>query len=137
MRMLFLLSLIFCFSCRKQDPKDHITHLTGYWEIDQVTMPDGSIRNFPVNTMIDYIEVQGDSGTRKKLAPLLDGTFRTTKVTEKFYLQVEDGDLRMHYKTPYTEWTETVIKSGDSLLKVLNEDGKTYVYKKFNPINLE
>ena len=36
-----------------------------------------------------------------------------------------------NYATPYDEWTETVIHAEDSLIQVLNHDGKMYTYKKF------
>ncbi|GAB5399742.1 MAG: hypothetical protein Aureis2KO_13270 [Aureisphaera sp.] len=138
MRSGILISMLFivCLSCKRQAPEDHIPNLQGYWEIEQVILSDGSVRNFEINTLIDYIEVQGDSGARKKLAPKLDGSFRTTKVSEKFYLKTDADSLRLHYKTPFSEWTETVLKSGDSLLQVRNEDGKIYTYKRFKPINL-
>ena len=135
MRYVFLLlAFVFC-ACESQDPKSHIQHLPGYWEISQVHLPDGTQRDFKINTLIDFIEVQGDSGNRKKLAPKLDGTFQTTKVAEQFFLKIEGNNLQLHYKTPYAEWTETVLESGDSLLKVKNEDGKIYTYKKFKPFN--
>ncbi|MDC8003477.1 hypothetical protein POV27_05405 [Aureisphaera galaxeae] len=136
MRFVYVALLLICISCGRQSPEEHIPRLSGYWEIDQVTLPDGTVKDFQINTLIDYIEVLGDSGTRKKLAPKLDGTFQTTKAAEQFLLKIEKDHLHLYYKTPYAQWKETVIQSSDSLLTVQNEDGNTYTYKRFKPLNL-
>ncbi len=137
MRRIAILLLLVCFSCGDQDPEAHIPYLSGYWEIEKVTFEDGTEKNYQINTVIDYIEIQGDSGVRKKLAPRLDGTFKATNASEQFYLKTDNNNLQLHYKTPYAQWTETVLKTGDSLLKIRNEDGKIYTYKRFTPITIE
>ena len=44
--------------------------------------------------------------------------------------------LRMHYKTAFDEWTETVLEADDEMLKVKNENQVIYSYKKFQNKNL-
>ncbi|WP_310993936.1 lipocalin family protein [Aequorivita marina] len=130
-KIIILLLSIFFVSCEKPDPKAQKENLNGYWEIKTVTMPNGDKKNFDVNTLIDYIEVKGDSGTRTKVAPKFDGTFRTNGTSENFTLKIEDDSLRVYYKTPLDQWKETVIKAKDSTLVVKNRDDKIYTYTKF------
>lgn len=114
-----------------QDPNDQKTRLAGYWVIEKVEMPDGSEKFFQLSTTIDFIEVTGDSGVRKKVQPKIDGSFLTNDSAEKFNLKVENDSLHMYYKTPFDSWKESVLQARDSVLVVLNRDGKIYSYRKF------
>lgn len=131
---IFLLVIV---SCSKPDPNNAKQYLEGYWEIKTVEMPSGKTKNFDINTLIDYIEIKGDSGSRTKVSPNLDGTFTTNGLSEKFILKIEDDSLRMFYKTTFAEWKETVIKAQDSILTVRNRDNKTYTYTKFQKFEFE
>jgi len=124
-------------SCADKHPKDQIQFIDGYWEIKSVEMPDGSIREFTVNTSIDFIEVNGDSGVRKKLMPRLDGSFKEFPTREKFTFVIRNDSLLMYYQTPFANWMEKVIEATDSILIVENKDRKAYVYKRFKKLELE
>lgn len=126
-----LFVLLFAISCAKPNPEEQMQNLSGYWEIDHVEMPSGKKKDFSANTIIDYIEVMGDSGIRTKVSPKLDGTFRTNGTAENFTLKIENDSLRMIYKTPFDEWKETVIEAKDSTLIVINRDNKIYTYTQF------
>ncbi len=131
--------LLFVFSCSspKSDPLAQKQNLTGYWEIKAVEMPNGTTRNFDLNTTVDYIELNGDSGKRTKVSPKLDGTFITNGLSEDFTLRIEDDSLRMYYKTPFDEWKETVIEAKDTTLTVINRDNKIYSYGKFKKFHFK
>ncbi|MEM7085427.1 MAG: hypothetical protein AAF489_04550 [Bacteroidota bacterium] len=135
--LLLLLGLTLCFiSCGGNDPTPQIPFITGYWEIKSVEMPDGTLKEFTVNTSVDYILVEGDSGVRKKLMPRLDGSFREFPSSEKFKLVRENDSLLMFYETPFASWKETVIKADEAELVVKNTNG-IYVYKRFKNIDLK
>lgn len=130
-KITIVLVSLFALSCSKPNPQEQKQHLSGYWEIKTVTFPDGEKKEFNINTVVDYIEVKGDSGSRTKVSPKFDGTFTTNGVAENFTLKIEKDSLRMYYKTSFDEWKETVIEAKDSLLIVKNRDNKTYTYSKF------
>ncbi len=135
MRVIVFLSLFVLISCGRQDPSVQIEKLNGYWEIKSVAMPNGDKRDFGISTTIDFIEVTGDSGVRKKVTPKLDGSFLVNNSAEKFTLKIEEDSLRMYYETPFDSWKETVMQVEDSLLKVKNRDQKVYNYKRFSTFN--
>ncbi|MCB0464758.1 MAG: hypothetical protein KDC78_03640 [Aequorivita sp.] len=137
LKFMILFLLVFVTSCAKPNPEAQKQNLSGYWEIKTVKMPDGEKKDFNVNTVVDYIEVKGDSGTRTKVSPKFDGTFTTNGVSENFILKIEDDSLRMYYKTPFDEWKETVIKAKDSTLTLKNKDNKIYTYSKFKKFDFE
>ena len=120
------------------NPKEYLKELSGYWEIQKVQLPDGSVKEYTVNTNIDYFELLNDSvGYRKKMQPTLTGNFYTTDDTENFKLtsNAKDG-LRIHYTTRLDEWSETIKKLNEKELVVVNAAGITYYYKRFEKINI-
>lgn len=125
-----LLSLIF-LSCSKPDPDKQKDFLEGYWEIKEVEMPNKSKKDFNINLVVDFIELNGDYGQRIKVVPQLDGSFTTNEVAEDFELKIENDSLRMYYETPFDKWMETVVKAEDSLLIIKNKDNKTFTYHKY------
>lgn len=129
--------LLFAISCEKPNPQTQKQNLSGYWEIKSVKMPNGEKKEFDINTIIDHIEVKGDSGARTKVSPKFDGTFITNGVSENFTLKIKEDSLRMYYKTPFDEWKETVIVAKDSTLTVINRDNKIYTYSKFKKFDFE
>lgn len=133
--LIFLFLLLF-YSCGKKYPEIDSDKLSGYWEIQKVHFPDGNEKDFDVNLTVDHIELKGETGSRVKVNPNLDGTFTTNGVAEEFVLKFENDSLRMHYKTAFDEWTETVLEADDEMLKVKNENQVIYSYKKFQNKNL-
>ncbi|MCB0453429.1 MAG: lipocalin family protein [Aequorivita sp.] len=137
LKFMILFLLVFAISCEKPNPEAQKQNLSGYWEIKSVKMPDGEKKEFDINTVVDYIELKGDSGTRTKVSPKFDGTFTTNGVSENFTLKIEEDSLRMYYKTQFDAWKETVIEAKDSTLTVKNRDNKIYNYSKFKKFDFE
>ena len=133
---IFLLGFVF-IGCEKPNPEAQKQNLSGYWEIKSVKMPNGEKKEFEINTVVDFIETNGDSGTRTKVSPKFNGTFTTNGVAEDFTLKIEEDSLRMYYKTPFDDWKETVIEAKDSTLTVKNRDNKIYTYSKFKKFEFE
>lgn len=131
-----LLILILALGC-STDPATYRTYLDGYWQIDKVVLPGGEERSFRLSPVVDYIELKGDSGVRKKVMPQIDGSFKVNQSAERFKLEITKDSLRMHYSTAYDSWAETVIRAADSTLVVLNSDGKLYYYKKFTTFSIK
>lgn len=125
-----ILSVIF-IACSKPDPENQKQFLNGYWEIKEVQMPNKSRKDFDINFVVDFIELEGNSGKRIKVVPQLDGSYTTNEISEDFELRIENDSLRMYYKTPFDEWKETVIKAEDSILVIKNRDHKIYTYHRF------
>lgn len=128
--ILTLLVMIFS-SCGNQDPKEQIQRLTGYWQISQVEMPNGNLKNYKSTNNLDYIEIKDSTGFRIKVEPKIDGSFTTSGVTELFVLRIEEDSLRIYYTTPYDSWKETIISAKDSILKIKNKDNKIFTYHRF------
>lgn len=128
---------LFFISCSK-NPETYIKHLEGYWEIQEVSLADGSKKKYTYNDTVDYIEVTDSMiGFRVKLKPLFNGTFETSKDSEQFEIKIENDSLNLYYRTPFDTWKETVLLATEDQLKVINKNKAVFLYKKFTPINLD
>ncbi len=136
LKLTSLLFLFVIFSCSKPNPEEQKQHLEGYWEIKNVE-GIGKSKDFSVNLILDYIEVNGDKGIRTKVNPKLDGSFENNGMADEFSLRIEEDSLRMYYKTPFDEWNETVLEATETVLKVKNKDNKIYTYSKFEKFDFD
>ncbi|WP_435622876.1 lipocalin family protein [Flagellimonas sp.] len=137
-RYLFILSFFLFFSCAdKKVSKEDLHHLNGYWEIQKVEFPNGQVKEYKANTMVDYIQFENGKGMRKKVQPRLDGTFITSEDEEPFELILVNQEYSIHYKNTLSEWQEK-LKVLDSLSFVTqNEEGIRYFYTRFQPISIQ
>jgi exopolysaccharide biosynthesis protein len=137
MKKLVLLVCILVIGC-SENPENFIEHLDGYWEIEEVTLNDGTKKQYKFNETIDYIKVNDSlNGYRKKLKPGINDTYFTSDNSESLTLKIEDGKLYMNYNTPYAQWKETVLEASAESLKIKNADNNVYLYKRYTPIKLD
>ena len=131
-----IIGFLVLLSCSK-NPESYIEHLSGYWEIDEVTFPDGLKRDYNYSDTVDYISITDSlTGFRKKLKPNLDGTYSTSDDAESLKVVIENDSLNIYYKTPFSEWKETVIKATENQLIVQNQDNMRYIYRRYEPLDL-
>src|SRR5690625_1816929 len=138
-----LLSLLFLFiSCNNsQEISDEeiIQNLNGYWKIHKVERPQfNDIKEYQFSNSAEYIELYPDlEGFRIKLQPQLDSTFKRSSKAETFAIKRENDSIKMHYKTPMDQWTETLISLDKDEFSVQNQQGFTYTYKRFESLAKE
>lgn len=133
---LLLTILVLTVGCSK-NPENYIEHLNGYWEIDEVTLPDGSKRDYNYNDTVDYISVSDSlTGFRKKMKPNFDGSYSTSNDAENFKLKIENDSLNVYYKTPYAQWKETILEATQDRMLVKNRDNLLYTYRRYEPLDL-
>lgn len=126
--------LILIAACNNQSPEEQIKNLEGYWEIDQVEFPGDSLITYKFNETVDYFQVDGKAGFRKKVRPQLDGSYQITNDAEQIDIKIEDNELYLYYSTPFTSWREKVLKAGEDEMELKNEQGLIYHYKRFTPL---
>jgi hypothetical protein len=136
-KYIILLLALTIFSC-SPNPETFITHINGYWEIDEVTLHDGSIKDYNYNDTIDYFEIKDSlTGFRKKMKPNFFGTYETSKDAETIKLVIENDSLNAYYTTPFATWKETILLASTSQLKIINQNKDVYLYKRYQPLDLE
>ncbi len=132
---LYLFVLIL-FSC-KENTQSQLEHLTGYWEISAVKQGNEVIKTFGVSPTIDYIEISGKHGFRKKLQVDLLGNFKANPTLETIEVEIIDGEVILNYTTAFSSWSEVVVSATRQELTVENEANLTYTYKRYKPLDLK
>ena len=133
----FILSILtlVLFDC-SNPPENLIPFLDGYWEINEVTQPDGSKKIFQFNDTMDFLEFSDSlNGYRRKLKPDINGSFLTSYDAEKFQLKVENDSLNIYYSTPFSNWKETVLMASENELLIINQAKVRYLYKRYQSIS--
>ena len=127
--VVFLLGIL-SLACKKEISDQELTKLNGYWEIEKAEMPDGTKKEYTINTTIDFFKVDNKKGFRKKVMPQLDGKYLMNDLAENIQLENIDGNVIVHYTTPYAKWKEEILEFSDDKLVVKNEQDITYYYKR-------
>ena len=137
MKNYFWLFCLLILSCSK-NPEAHIPHIEGYWEIVEVTLPDGNKKEYKFNETIDYISINDSlHGFRKKLKPGINDTYFTSADAESLVVKIENDSLNIYYTTSFANWKETVLEATIENLRVVNQNKTVYLYKRYTPIKLD
>ncbi|WP_430615450.1 lipocalin family protein [Flavobacterium sp. JP2137] len=136
-RMLFaLLPVLFLLgSCNQSISESDLKDINGYWEIEKAEMPDGEVKTYTINTMIDYFEIENNKGFRQKVMPQVDGDYLTNEVQETIEIVVVDGKTLMKYHTEFADWQEELLAISKEELVVQNEHDIKYYYKRAIPFS--
>lgn len=113
-------------------------HITGYWEIEKAQLPDGTEKDYTMNSTIDYFEWKEDqTGIRFKVVPQFNGEFLTNDMPEAFVMLEKDGAIWLQYKTDFATWEERVVSVSDETMVMENENKIIYYYKRAQPIQIK
>lgn len=136
--LFFCCFILLAAACKKEVTNSDLTLLNGYWEIEKVKMPDGTEKDYSINTSVDYFEINEEGeGFRQKLIPQFTGEYLTNDIPEKIRIEQEGNVFWMNYKTDFAKWKEQLIKVEKNELVVKNEHDIIYYYKKTDPENKE
>ncbi len=136
--ILTLFTVFFFASCQgnRAEPID-VNLLNGYWEIENVTLADGTLKEYKMNETIDFITVKNDSGFRKKVKPQFDGTYLINDVDEKFTILKSPENTFIAYKTDYAAWKEKIESVSKEQLILVNDQEIRYQYKRPTPFTVK
>lgn len=132
--ILIFFSFIVLFSCTSVS-EDKLDLINGYWEIDRVEFPNGGEKQYRMSTDVDFIQLEGLKGFRKKMKPRFDGNFETSDDAEPFEIKMNEEIYSLVYKNKLSEWSETLTAISKDNFSIKNEDGVLYHYKRFEPIS--
>ena len=134
MNRVLVLIMFVTVSCTGRVSIEDLNHLNGYWEIEEVQLPNGNKKDYPMNTVVDFIQLKNLEGFRKKMVPRFDGTFETSDDAEPFSIIEKSGVFYMRYQNPLSEWEETLLSLSEDGFSVKNPEGIIYHFKRFEPL---
>ena len=137
----FILSLFTVFiltSCQEKKAEIFdVNLLNGYWEIEKVTMADGTKKEYKMSETVDFFEVKNDSGFRKKVKPQLDGTYLVNDSEEEIKIEKSAEGTFISYKTDYATWKEEIKTLTEEQLVLENDQNLQYQYKRPIPFTVK
>lgn len=136
-KILGIVFLILLAGCASGVDAEKLPLLNGYWEIEKVVFPDGSSKSYTVNTAVDFIQIEGREGYRKKVQPEIGGTYRTSDDAEKFSVVEKSGQLLIQYTNADITWEETLVSLSEDRFVVVNDSGTSYHYKRYQSLNID
>lgn len=135
--VLVLFTAFVLTACSQKVSKEDAKKLNGYWEIEKVILADGSNKEYKINTMYDFFEIDNNyKGFRKKVSPQLNGKFLVDDSSEAVEVIEKDGKIYLDYKTEYAKWQEELKSISEDKMTIINQQKIEYQYKKATPINL-
>lgn len=134
--VLVFISLI-VLSCGNNISDADLAKLNGYWEIEEAIMADGETKEYTVNPTIDFFQLKGKTGFRKKVMPQFDGSYRVNDLAEKISVINEDGKTYISYTTDYAKWKEEIVTLSEEELVLKNNHDIEYHYKKPQPFTVK
>jgi hypothetical protein len=136
-KLYLVLITLFIYSCSEHSTIN-IENLNGYWEIEKVTLSNGTEKEYKYNETIDFIKINDSlEGFRKKLKPGINDTYFTSDDAEKLQIKTENDSVNIYYSTLYAEWKETVLELSEAHLMVITKNKDVYLYKRYTPIKLD
>ncbi|MEZ4809125.1 MAG: hypothetical protein R2819_02085 [Allomuricauda sp.] len=134
-RIVPLCVILLFLGCNKSSFSEADLHyLNGYWEISEVTFPDGAKKQYSVNPSVDFIQLENGKGFRKKLQPKFDGGYDASLDVEFLTIGQTNEVFTLQYKSEFSDWEETLVQLDSMSFAVINEEGIRYAYKRFQPI---
>ena len=138
MRGFWILILITCLGCsEKKVLAEDLHFLNGYWQIQEVKMQDGSSRTYGPASVIDYIVLKENKGYKKKVQPRIDGTYQVSKDQEPLEIHSSDSGFSIVYQNQLSSWQDRLVSLDSTQYSIINEDGITYTYIRYQPISIE
>lgn len=121
--------------CNTRPTENDLGKLNGYWEIKKVVLPDGSVREFKVNPIIDHLILKDLNGIRTKVRPMPNGKFETASDGEDFLIEMAKDTIWLRYRSNFGTWREGLLQVSDQGFSVIDTTGTIYDYRKFVPLS--
>lgn len=129
--------LFLAIGCKQEIKPEDISKINGYWEIEKVVFPSGEDKDYKVNQTIDYFQISGKTGIRKKVMPQLDGKYLENGKAENIEVVFADEKAYLHYNSGFAKWKEEIVKITNDQLVFKNASNKEYHYKRSIPFSIK
>ena len=133
MRLYYFLVFSLLLGCTPKISKQNIELLNGYWVIAEAKAPTGEVRPYIGIVEVDFFELDSAYGYRKKLKPLPNKLFNSTKDKVDFTISFEDKSCIITYLSQQHRWKEEIVTLSKDELQLKDARGVVFRYKKYKP----
>lgn len=132
-----LFTALLIWNCGAPVAVEQLDNLNGYWEIVKVVVPNEPEKAYGLSGTIDYFEIVGNRGYRKKVQPQLNGKYATSDDAITFDVVPKDEGIYLRYEGGAGAWTEKLQALGQNKLVLVGESGIMYHYERYKLIGAE
>lgn len=134
---IILLSTLLLLSCTTKVDSNAIPKINGYWEIQQVVMPNGEKKEYKINETIEFFQILKRKGFRQKVMPQFDGRFLTNTLKDTIQIIRKENQFFILNTTRYGKWEEEIIQLEDSILVIKDKKKVKYTYRRYIPFSIK
>ncbi|MFD0964019.1 hypothetical protein [Pseudofulvibacter geojedonensis] len=133
----FLIVLSFLLnSCNHKNKEIDLEQLNGYWEIETVETTDQKVRQYNINTTVEYFYLDSNfKGYRKKATADISGKYRSNNRKDSITIKDEDGVFFLKTNTQIHSQKEKILELTQEKLLLENETGNKYFYKRHQKLD--
>lgn len=133
--LLAILSILLS-SCQTASNTIDIEQLNGYWEIESVTTSDHKVKQYQVNTTVEYFQVDKNlKGFRKKATADFSGTYKSNKRKDQIVIEHQSDQYYLITNTQVHSQKERILTLSSDKLILENETGNKYLYKRHQKLD--
>lgn len=131
----FLIFLV--TSCQTGSKKIDLQQLNGYWEIESVTTNDNKVKQYKINTTVEYFQLDENlKGFRKKAMADFSGKYKSNNRKDSISIKKEGDNYYLNTNTQVHSQKEKIIELTAQKLLLENETGYKYLFKRHQKIDL-
>ncbi len=134
--VLFFLALVI-WGCGAPVKDESLKSLNGLWEIEKVTLADGTTKDYKISEIVDRFEFENGRGTRTKVRVSFGGEYPAASQPDSVFVVRQDDQVFIDHKAQHIKWREEVLALDSLQLVLRNPQGIEYRYKKHVPMNLK
>lgn len=134
--LLALTALFGVLACGRAPGEEDLEYLRGYWEIERVVFPQGEVKAYSGNTVVDYYQLNGREGYLKKLQPDADGRYLATDDALSLEVVVREDGLILRFEGKAQPWEEEILELSPERLVTRHGNGLRYEYKRHVPLQI-
>ena len=109
------------------EPTIELDQIDGYWQIEFVQQENETFKSKQSSILYDFYSTKNNKGLYKKVAPQIDGGFKTSKSAVSFQILKDNEDFVLQFTSPWNKWVKK-IKHLDSKKLVLYHQERSFHY---------
>ena len=121
-----LIGFLMLLGCQAE-PIVELNQIDGYWQIEFVQQENEIFKSKQSSVLYDFYSIKNSKGYYKKVAPQIDGGFKTSKSAVSFQILKDNEDFFLQFTSPWNKWIKK-IKHLDSEKLVLYHQKRSFHY---------
>lgn len=126
----FILFILLILSCKRQLNTDDLGNLNGYWQIAKAENASGEKKEYPINEVYDFFEINGTTGIHKKVVWQPTQKFLVNDIEENIKVKNIKEDYFIEFSNRYGSHSDKLVSINNEEMILSSTENVKYYYKK-------